>query len=356
MKRVMMYLVVSLIALQAFSMGNGEESEPMTEETAVIKENQQTGEGKTATAGELIPFSSLEHRTESEDAPIVYMTTDISPAGLMAAYEALGRVPRGKVAVKIHTGEGENSNHLRPDFIRELVQKLDGTIVECNTAYGGSRISTALHRQVAEERGYTAIAPVDIMDADGGMEIPVEGGVWLKTNQVGAHFADYDSFLVLSHFKGHMMGGFGGALKNTSIGIASSEGKSLIHSAGKELTGLSFGTPADDFTESMAEAAKSVSDYLGHGEDIMYINVMNNISVDCDCVANPAEPDMHDIGIFASFDPVAMDQACVDYVYAAPDGGSVIGRIESRNGTHILEHAAEIGFGSREYRLVSLDD
>ncbi len=356
MKRVLMYLFVSAIALQAFSLGHADEGEPVTEETAASADSQDTGEGKRVTAGELIPLTALEHRTDSGQAPVVYMTTDISPAGLMAAYEALQRVPRGKVAVKLHTGEGENSNHLRPDFIRELVQQLNGTIVECNTAYGGSRINTAMHLQVAEDRGYTAIAPVDIMDADGGLEIPVEGGVWLKTNQVGAHFADYDSFLVLSHFKGHMMGGFGGALKNTSIGIASAEGKSLIHSAGKERTGLSFGTPADDFTESMAEAAKSVSDYLGHGEDIMYINVMNNISVDCDCVANPAEPDMHDIGIFASFDPVAIDQACVDYVYAAPDGGSVIERIESRNGTHILEHAAAIGFGSREYRLVSIDE
>ena len=302
-----------------------------------------------------IDLTTLEHRTQDVSAPVVLMTEDISPAGLMAIYEALGRSASGNVAIKLHTGEGENSNNLEPAFIKDLVDEVDGTIVECNTAYGGARASTALHLQVVEDRGYTAIAEVDIMDADGGIEIPVTGGKWLTTNQVGKNFVNYDFFILLSHFKGHMMGGFGGALKNMSIGIASSEGKSLIHTAGKERTGIGFRTPVDDFTESMAEAAKSVSDYLNHGEDILYINVVNRISVDCDCVANPAEPDMHDIGILASLDPVALDQACVDLIYAAPDGASVIARIESRNGTHILEHAQTIGFGSREYRLVGID-
>lgn len=290
-------------------------------------------------------FGKLEYLTDSEEAPIVYMTTDISPEGLMSAYKALGRIPTGNVAVKLHTGEGENSFYLRPDFIKALVHKLNGTIVECNTAYGGNRANTALHRQVAKDRGYTAIADVDIMDAEGGMEIPVKGGSHLKTNQVGSHFKNYDFFIILSHFKGHAMGGFGGAMKNTAIGIASSEGKSLIHTGGTARTGIGWTTPVDTFTESMAEAVKSVSDYLDNGNNIVYINVVNNISVDCDCVANPAEPDMHDIGILASLDPVALDQACVDLIYASPDGESVIKRIESRNGTHILEHGEEIGIG-----------
>lgn len=301
-------------------------------------------------------FGELEHLTDSKESPVVYMTTDISPEGLMTAYEALGRTPNGNVAVKIHTGEGEDSNHLRPDFIKELVQTVNGTIVECNTAYGGNRANTAFHMQVAKDRGFTAIAPVDIMDAEGGMEIPVNGGTRLATNQVGSHFTNYNFFVILSHFKGHAMGGFGGALKNTAIGIASSEGKSLIHTGGARRTGIGWNTPVDIFTESMAEAAKSISDYLDNGKNILYINVVNNISVDCDCVANPAEPDMHDIGILTSLDPVALDQACVDLIYAAPDGGSVIERIESRNGTHILEHAEDIGLGSRGYRLISIDN
>ena len=319
-------------------------------------ESPGTSPGSSNDSGTVTGTGILEHQTDSEAAPVVYMTSAISPEGLMAAYEALGRTPSGNVAVKIHTGEGENSFNLKPDFIKELVQLVDGTIVECNTAYGGSRASTALHMQVAKDRGYTDIASVDIMDADGGFEIPVVGGTRLTTNQVGANFVNYDFFVVLSHFKGHAMGGFGGALKNMSIGIASSEGKSLIHSAGAETTGYGRNTPSEAFTESMAEAAKSVNDYLDNGNNLLYINVMNNISVDCDCSANPAQPDMHDIGILASLDPVALDQACVDLVYAAPDSSSVIQRIESRKGIHILEHAEAIGFGSREYRLVNLDD
>ena len=331
-----------------------------TKETTQESETEATVEATAEETHESMDVmeiaQNLEHRVEDEDAPVVYITTDISPEGLVAIYETLGVSPEGNVAIKLHTGEGEDSNHLRPEFINGLVQLVDGTIVECNTAYGGSRASTAMHLQLVEDRGYTAIAPVDIMDAEGGMEIPVTGGTHLETNQVGANLANYDFLIMLSHFKGHQMGGFGGALKNMSIGIASSEGKSLIHTAGASRTGIGFNTPVDSFTESMAEAAKSVSDYMNNGENVIYINVMNNISIDCDCVAHPAEPDMHDIGIFASLDPVALDQACVDFVYAAPDGGSVIQRIESRNGTHILEHCEAIGFGSRSYRLVNIDD
>lgn len=295
------------------------------------------------------------------DHSVVYMTKDISPEGLEKAYRALNRVPEGKVAVKLSTGEAGNPNYLSPDLIKELVRSVDGTIVECNTAYGGSkRAETAMHMQVAEEHGFTAIADVDIMDAEGYTVIPVEGGTLLKENRVGKNLDNYDFVMVLSHFKGHPMGGFGGALKNISIGIASREGKVGIHTAG-----LSYTPPIDyislfinqnDFIGSMAEAAKSVYDHEGHGEKMLFISVMNHISVDCDCVSSPAEVDMHDIGILSSLDPVALDQACVDLIYEADDGGSMVKRIEDKNGIHILSHAEEIGFGNRAYEIVSLDD
>lgn len=295
--------------------------------------------------------SAAEGQEQKADTPIVYMTTDISSQGLMNIYQALSASPSGKIAVKLSTGE-PGSNYLRTDLIGELVQSLEGTIVECNTAYGGSRANTAMHYQVAEEHGYTAIADVDIMDEDGSMTLLVEGGDNLTENYVGAHFADYDYYVILSHFKGHSMAGFGGAIKNISIGIASSEGKSHIHSGGTG--GSMWGGSQDAFLESMAEAGKSVADYLNG--NILYINVMNRLSVDCDCDGRPAEPDMHDIGILASYDPVALDQACVDLVYGAEDGQSMIERIESRNGLHTLEQAERIGLGSREYELVSIDD
>ena len=283
--------------------------------------------------------------------PAVYMTTDITSDGLLAIYEALGASPDGEVAVKLSTGE-PGSNYLRTDLIGDLVQSLDAAIVECNTAYGGSRSNTAMHYQVAEDHGYTAVADVDIMDENGSMTLPVTGGSNLTENYVGANFANYDYFVILSHFKGHAMAGFGGAIKNISIGIASSQGKSHIHTAGRG--GSMWGAPQDPFLESMAEAGKSVVDALDG--NILYINVMNRLSVDCDCDGNPSAPDMHDIGILASFDPVALDQACVDLVYSAEDGQSLINRIESRNGLHTLEHAEKIGLGSRTYELVSIDD
>lgn len=294
------------------------------------------------------------YQTEAADAPVVYMTTDISAEGLMAAYKALGRTPEGKVAVKLSTGEASNKHYLDPNLIKEVVQLVDGTIIECNTAYGGARASTALHRQVAEDHGFTAIADVDIMDENGSVGLPVENGTHFTENLVGANFVNYNSVLVLSHFKGHEMGGFGGALKNISIGIASSTGKNRIHTAGVSDTTMNGGDQ-DKFLESMAEAAKSVSDSLNNGENIMYISVMNHLSVDCDCNNYPAKPSMADVGILASLDPVALDQACVDLVYAAPDGGPLVRRMESRNGLHTLEHAEAIGLGSRSYQLVSLD-
>lgn len=291
----------------------------------------------------------------NDDIPIVYMTKDISSEGLINAYLSLEWNPSGNTAVKLSTGEPPASNYLRPELIKDVVQYVDGTIVECNTAYGGSRSTTAMHYQVAEDHGFTEIADFQILDENGSMTLPVEGGSVLTENYVGAAFADYDSYLILSHFKGHAMAGYGGAIKNISIGLGSSEGKSWIHSGGKSLTNP-WGGQQDAFLESMAEAGKSVSDHLDNGKNIAYVNVMNRLSVDCDCDGNPAEPDMHDIGILASTDPVALDQACIDLVYSAEDGAALIKRIESRNGLHTLEHADEIGLGSREYQLVMLDE
>ncbi|MEN6410965.1 MAG: DUF362 domain-containing protein, partial [Anaerolineaceae bacterium] len=222
----------------------------------------------------------------------VFMTKEISADGLMKIYETLDRQPTGKVAVKISSGEPGGHHFLSTDLISPLVQNVNGTIVECNTAYGGGRADTASHMQVMKDHGFAGIAPVDIMDADGTMSLPIAGGKHLKEDVVGSHFADYDFVVNLAHFKGHAMGGFGGVIKNMSIGIASSMGKSLIHTAGKETTGFGMNTPQDDFLESMAEAAKGVADYMG--ENILYINVMNNLSVDCDCDSHPADPTMKD--------------------------------------------------------------
>ena len=285
----------------------------------------------------------------------VFFTKDISPAGLMNIYSKLGRQAEGKVAVKLSTGEAGNTHYLSPALIGELVQKVNGTIVECNTAYGGSRASTALHRQVIEDHGFTKIAKVDIMDEEGEVSLPVTNGKHLKEDVVGSHFKDYDFVLVLTHFKGHAMAGLGGALKNISIGIASPRGKVIIHTAGTRQTGSIWYDKQDDFLESMAEAAKAVSDSLEGGRKIMYISVMNHLSVDCDCDGSPSAPDMHDIGILGSLDPVALDQACVDFVYNAPDGKSLIKRMESRHGIHTIEYAEQIGLGSRAYDLVNID-
>ncbi len=305
------------------------------------------------TGGDVLEVSALEHQTA--DAPAVYFTNDLSSEGLLAIYAALGREASGEnVAVKISTGEN-GSNYLRVELIGDFVQAVNGTIVENNTAYGGLRASTAMHYQLAADHGYTSIAKVDILDENGSMTLPVKNAPHLQENYVGAKTADYDFLVVLSHFKGHAMGGFGGALKNLSIGCASSEGKLWIHSGGL-YTDVTWDCEQDIFIEAMAEAASSVVDYYDEGERCLYINVMNRLSVDCDCDPEPDEPDMHDIGILASLDPVALDQACVDLVYAVPDGASLIRRIESRNGIHILEHAEAIGFGSRAYTLVSIDE
>ncbi|MCL2243719.1 MAG: DUF362 domain-containing protein, partial [Treponema sp.] len=240
---------------------------------------------------------------------------------------------------------------LKPDLIKDLVQRVNGTIIEANTAYGGRRASTAAHYQVAQDHGFTAIAPFVILDEKADISIPVTGGKRLKENFVGARFNEFDFHIVLSHFKGHQMGGFGGALKNLSIGYASTAGKNWIHTAGRSKTSMSGGNQ-DAFLESMAEAAKSIVDSTGG--KILYINVMNHLSVDCDCNGRPAQPTMADIGILASLDPVALDQACIDLVYSAPDSRDLIQRIESRNGLLTIEHAAAIGVGSKTYRLIEL--
>ena len=290
------------------------------------------------------------------EVPKVYMFTKISAENLVKIYEALGREATGKVAVKLSTGEPGGHNFLQPALIKDLVKKVNGTIVECNTAYGGGRANTENHLKAAKEHGFTAIAPVDIMDADGEVALPVKGGKHLKEDFVGSHYLNYDFTIILSHFKGHAMGGFGGAIKNMSIGIASSGGKAWIHSAGKT-KGDPWGNlpPQDDFLESMAEAAKAVADHCG--DKILYISVANNLSVDCDCDASPEDPQMGNIGILASLDPIALDKACTDLVRASEDHGKIhlIERIDSRHGMHTLEYGEKLGIGSQKYELVKLD-
>ncbi len=288
--------------------------------------------------------------------PKVYMYEEISSENLVKIYKALGREAKGKVAVKISTGEPGGHNFLDPNLIKDLVQGINGTIVECNTAYGGGRAKTADHLKAAEEHGFTAIAPVDIMDAEGDVALPVIGGKHLKEDFVGVSYPTYDFTVILSHFKGHAMGGFGGAIKNMSIGIASAEGKGWIHSAGKMKTGFWKHLPEQKvFLEAMAEAAKAVADHCG--ENILYISIANKLSVDCDCSNNPEEPKMGDIGILASLDPVALDRACTDLVRQSPDEGKVhlIERIDSRFGMHTLDYAELLGMGSQQYELVKLD-
>ena len=355
MKRwyAILMIVGLLFSLCACTQEEGSAQSPPPVQSAQQQQEQQTADTETTQQEQQTADTETTQQPEAaQGTPVVYMTRAVTPEGLMAVYQALQWEPQGRVAVKLSTGEPPASNYLRPELIAGLVQSLDGTIVECNTAYGGSRAETAMHYQVAEDHGFTATADFQILDEDGSMTLPVQGGTRLSENYVGAAFEDYDSYLVLSHFKGHSMAGYGGAIKNISIGLGSSEGKAWIHSAGSSRTNP-WGGDQDTFLESMAEAGKSVSDYLG--DQIVYINVMNRLSVDCDCDGNPAEPDMHDIGILASTDPVALDQACIDLVYSAEDGQSLVNRIESRNGLHTLEHAQQIGLGSRSYELVSID-
>lgn len=290
----------------------------------------------------------------------VYFIKDITPENIIKAYEAVGKKLEGKVAVKMHSGEQGNQNYLRPEFVQDVVKHVNGTVVECNTAYEGARNSTEKHRKLIEEHEWNKYFPFDLLDAEGpDMELDIPNGKILKKNYVGKNLANYDSLLVLSHFKGHAMGGYGGALKQLSIGCASSAGKTLIHTAGKtnDQTKLFGNLPEQDhFLEAMADAASSVVDYFKG--NAVYINVMKNISIDCDCDGNASAPCMKDIGILASLDPVAVDQACLDLVYNSTDPGKdkLIERIESLHGVHTVEAAAELGVGSREYELIDLDE
>ena len=345
---MIVWIVTSILA------GCGEKHQEQSSADAASKEDSPS----FAAEEERNEISSEESDPETESAaesPVVYFTTDITAEGLVRIYEQLDWKPAGNVAVKISTGEPPASNYLRPELIGNLVQQLDGTIVECNTAYGGSRASSAMHRQVAEDHGFTGISDFDLMDEEGEVEWPMSGGSRLDKIIVGSHAENYKDWVILSHFKGHAMAGFGGAIKNVGIGISSPSGKVYVHTAGTKTSGSIWYDDQDAWLEALAEMVKGFNDHVG-GEHIVYINVMNRLSVDCDCDGNPAEPDIHDIGILASYDPVALDQACVDLIYEAEGNEALVNRIESLHGIHTLEHAEEIGLGSRAYELVSIDE
>lgn len=288
----------------------------------------------------------------------VYFTKEITPESLVKIYEKLEKQLAGNVAIKISTGEPGGHNFLNPNLIKDLVNKLNGTIVECNTAYAGRRNTTEEHWKAIKEHGFLDITKADIMDEEGDMPIPVQNGIQLKENYVGNHLKNYDSMLMLSHFKGHQMGGFGGALKNMSIGVASASGKAWIHTAGKTKNVKELWSNVaqqDHFLEAMAEADESVIRYMKG--NIVYINVINNISIDCDCNRNPEAPCMKDIGIVASIDPVACDKAGLDLVYNSQDEGKdrLIARIEKMHGIRTVEHAEELGIGTTDYELINID-
>ena len=285
--------------------------------------------------------------------PVVYFTREITPEKVLELYKKAGKELPGKVAIKLHSGEKGNQNFLGPDFWKPVIEYVGGTVVECNTAYDGERNETRKHKKILEDHGWSRYFDVDLLDAEGpDLELEIPNGKVIKKNYIGKDLADYDSMLVLSHFKGHPMGGYGGALKQLSIGVASSYGKAYIHGAG---------VPEDIWTadhnvflESMADAAGSVIEYMKG--NILYVNVMKNMSVDCDCCAVAEDPCIADIGILVSTDPVSIDQACIDLVYACSDPGKphLIERIESRNGVHTIEAAADLGYGVREYELVEV--
>ncbi len=288
----------------------------------------------------------------------VYFTKEISPEKVLEMYRLIGKELKGRVAVKLHSGEEGNQNFLKPEFWKPVIDGVQGTVVECNTAYDGARNTTEKHRELIKKHGWSDYFDVDLMDAEGpDLILPIPNGKVIKKDLVGKNMANYDSMLVLSHFKGHPMGGFGGALKQLSIGCASSDGKAYIHSGGKQATqdGLWENICAqDEFLEAMADAASAVVEYFK--DNIVFVNVMKNMSVDCDCCEVAEDPCLADMGILVSLDPVAIDQACIDKVYACDDPGKAhfIERVESRHGIHTVEAAAELGFGSREYELVEV--
>ncbi len=296
----------------------------------------------------------------------VYFTKEITPESLVKIYKALGVEAKGRVAVKISTGEGGNNHYLKPTLIRNLVDEVNGTIVECCTAYGGSRQDPKKHWETIHEHGFDSIFAVDLMDEFGDIRIPIKDKKHLKYDIVGNHLPNYDFMINLAHFKGHAMGGFGGVMKNASIGVASTAGKCYIHTAGKSADpatawskeNLAAGPTQDLFLESMAAAAQAVHDYFGG--QVIYINVMNNMSVDCDCDGHPAKPELKDMGIMASLDPVAVDQACLDKVFEykgkpGDDNKPLIQRINRQHGTYITDYAEKIGLGSKKYELINID-
>ena len=317
----------------------------------------------------------VEEAETVEALPTVYLTREISPEALVNIYKALGVKAEGRVAVKMSTGEGSNPNYLKPELIKLLVDEVTGTIVECNTAYGNApedakdeRNTSKNHWKVIERHGFLKYFKVDIMDEEGEIKIPVRDSTYLKYDIVGSHMENYDFMIALNHFKGHPMGGYGGALKNLSIGCGSQNGKAYIHSAGKmeKLDMAKLWTPEfignqDGFLESMAVAATAVTDFFKARKGIIYISVMNNMSIDCDCVDHPEPVKLEDYGILASTDPVALDQACIDIinnqkVTATNDPTDLLNRIDKQHGVHTIEHAEKIGLGSRDYKIVNLDE
>ena len=312
----------------------------------------------------LLATLSLSFTAVAEDArPTVFVTRNITPEALVKIYHALGRKAEGRVAVKISTGESEKTGYLRPNFIKPLLDETHGTIVECNTAYGGSRATSEDHWKTIRQHGFTKVAPVDIMDEEDTIHIAVKDTTHIKYDIVGSHMKYYDFMINLAHFKGHQMGGLGGVLKNASIGVASSSGKAYIHTAGitKKVGELwQHIDNQDGFVESMAAAAQAVHDYFDNGQKILYISVMYRMSIDCDCNATPAEPLIADYGILASLDPVALDQACYDIVTKIHNDEHnntrpLLERIAKQHGTHIMEWGEHIGLGSREYNIVDID-
>ncbi len=309
----------------------------------------------------LILFASVLMSIGAMAQSKVYFTKEITPESLVKIYKALGVKAEGRVAVKISTGEGGNPHYLKPTLIRNLVEEVNGTIVECCTAYGGTRQDPKKHWETIHEHGFDSIFAVDIMDEYDQIRIPMKDQKWLKYDIVGGHLANYDFMINLAHFKGHTMGGFGGVLKNASIGVASTAGKAYIHSHGvSDVPEIAWKNtqPQDAFLESMAAAAQAVHNYMGG--KVIYINVMNNMSVDCDCDGHPKKPELMDMGILASLDPVALDQACLDKVFnyqgkPGDDNKALIERITSRHGTHTVDHAEKIGLGSKKYVIVNLD-
>ncbi len=334
----------------------------------------------TLAVGMLMGCIDKKQTTEKEmeqngnNEATVYLTREITPESLVKIYKALGVPAQGRVAVKMSTGEGSNPNYLKPELIKDLVYEVNGTIVECNTAYGNGpgdeqddRNSSENHWRVIERHGFKALFPVDIMDEYDEIRIPVEDQSHIKYDIVGGHMANYDFMIALNHFKGHPMGGYGGALKNLSIGCASQNGKAYIHSAGKmeklemdKLWTPEFIDDQDGFLESMAAAAQAVVNYFSKQKGIIYISVMNNMSIDCDCVDHPEPVKLEDYGILASTDPVALDQACIDIinqqkVTAKNDPTDLLNRINKQHGTHTIDHAEKIGLGSKKYTIVNLD-